>query len=325
MFFAFDCEGPITLNDNAFEFCKAIIPKGDLFFSKISLFDDYIAEIKKKPGYKAGNTLKLILPFLKLFGANNKILKEFSEKTILFLPYAPQFLKNFKNFNFFIISTSYKPYLEALCKITGFPLDQVFCTEVNFDEVEVSKAEKKILEKLFIEIQNMPFFNMPPAKESDYMVIERLEEIFFEEIPKLDIGHYFMEVNPIGGEEKAKVCEYLSKELNIPLENGLYCGDSITDAKALSLLREKNGISIAFNANRYALKSAEFFVLSEDAKILEDICKEILEKGKNALLSFLNGKTVGKIPKEEEAFKKLVEQSESFRKKIRGIHIGSLG
>ena len=63
--FVSDCEGPITKNDNAAELAEAFIPKGHIFFSKISLYDDYLAEVVHRPGYKAGDTLRLILPFSK--------------------------------------------------------------------------------------------------------------------------------------------------------------------------------------------------------------------------------------------------------------------
>ncbi len=67
-----DCEGPLALNDNAFELCREFIkPQGDRFFQQVSRYDDYLAEVAKKPGYKGGNTLKLILPFLKAHGLTN--------------------------------------------------------------------------------------------------------------------------------------------------------------------------------------------------------------------------------------------------------------
>jgi predicted HAD superfamily phosphohydrolase len=52
-----DCEGPLTLNDNAFELCEAFIPEGDKLFTLVSKYDDYLADIEKRPGYKAGDTL----------------------------------------------------------------------------------------------------------------------------------------------------------------------------------------------------------------------------------------------------------------------------
>jgi len=334
-FLALDCEGPLTLNDNAFEYSQAIIPKGDKFFTQISRFDDYLADIKKKKGYKAGDTLKLILPFLKLFGANNKSLREFSKKTLAFLPKVPETLSKLNQIlPTFIISTSYKPYLEALCEITNFPMENVFCTEVDLDKVKISSSEAQILRKLYEEILNMPEIKLPKdAKKPEDLpsellrILDRLEEIFFHIIWNMDIGVFLREVNPIGGFEKANACEKISKELAISLSEGFYAGDSITDTQALSLIKENNGISLSFNGNRYALRSAEFYALSQKGSIFLELSKLFLEKGKEGFENFtkIEPYEFGKIPEKREEFEKLVERSEAFRKRVRGEVIGALG
>ncbi|RLA85280.1 MAG: energy-converting hydrogenase A, subunit R, partial [Deltaproteobacteria bacterium] len=66
--FVTDCEGPISKNDNAFELCCHFIPEGEKFFSLLSRYDDYLAYVEKREGYKAGDTLRLIVPFLIAFG-----------------------------------------------------------------------------------------------------------------------------------------------------------------------------------------------------------------------------------------------------------------
>ena len=63
--FISDCEGPISKNDNAFELAANFIPNGDKLFANISKYDDVLADVLQKPGYSAGSTLKLILPFFK--------------------------------------------------------------------------------------------------------------------------------------------------------------------------------------------------------------------------------------------------------------------
>ena len=63
------CEGPLALNDHAFELCRDFLrPYGARFFRQVSRYDDYLANLVKKPGYRAVDTLKLILPFLKAQG-----------------------------------------------------------------------------------------------------------------------------------------------------------------------------------------------------------------------------------------------------------------
>ncbi|NPA39271.1 MAG: hypothetical protein GXO57_02360 [Thermodesulfobacteria bacterium] len=334
MFAAFDCEGPITLNDNAFEYCAYRIPKGDEFFKKISRFDDYLADIKKLPGYKAGDTLKLILPFLKLFGASNQELEEFSKKTLLFLPRADEVLVELnRKFPVFIISTSYEPYLKALCEKTGFPFSQVFCTKLDLDSVPLSKGEAKRLKELFKEILELPEVDFPSsAKTPEELspqtleVFERLERLFFEEVAQMEVGRFLREVNPIGGREKAEACKQISERLSVPLSEGVYTGDSITDTEALKLLKESQGLAIAFNANRYALRAAEFYALSKSAKIFTYLFEELLKKGKKAL-AFMETEfgEAGRIPEDKEKFEALVKKSEAFRKKVRGEVVGALG
>ncbi|MCS7150199.1 MAG: hypothetical protein RMI93_05625 [Caldimicrobium sp.] len=338
-FIAFDCEGPLTLNDNAFEFTAQIVPKGDYFFTQISRFDDYLADIKRRQGYKAGDTLKLILPFLRLFGATNELLEEFSERTLLFLRGIPEVLtKIHKDVPIFIISTSYKPYLIALSKKLNFPLSQIFCTEVDLNTVTLSGEERKALEGFYREIISFPPIALPKdAKSSEDLdtdqrrVLDRLEEIFFEHIWNFDCGVFLREVNPIGGEEKARACVEISERVGVPLREGFYCGDSITDVQALGLLKVEGGVSLAFNGNRYALRSAEFYALADHGYIFEDLVRVFLAKGVAGLRDMgvnvvRNAFEFGKIPPEGSSkFYKLVEKSEAFRKKIRGEAIGALG
>src|SRR4030042_468609 len=85
------CEGPLALNDNAFELCRDFLsPAGDRFFTQVSRYDDYLADVLKKPGYKAGDTLKLILPFLKAAGLTNARIRDYSVKTVKLMPGAAE-------------------------------------------------------------------------------------------------------------------------------------------------------------------------------------------------------------------------------------------
>ena len=77
-----DCEGPISKNDNAMELAASFIPDGGRFFSLVSKYDDFLADVEKRTGYKAGDTLKLILPFLKAHGVTNAEMVNYSRKKL---------------------------------------------------------------------------------------------------------------------------------------------------------------------------------------------------------------------------------------------------
>ena len=82
--FITDCEGPLTLNDNAYELSANIIKDGGELFKILSLYDDYLADVVKKENYKAGNTLKLILPFFVAENLTNDDLVDFSKSNLYF-------------------------------------------------------------------------------------------------------------------------------------------------------------------------------------------------------------------------------------------------
>ncbi len=294
-FIALDCEGPITLNDNAFELSEEFIPYGNKVFSVISKYDDFLADVVKRLNYKAGDTLKLIIPFFKSVGLTSKDMEEFSSKTLSLIDGAEQMIKDISRefphtIPAFIISTSYDSYLRALSKKTGFMFDNIYCTRVNIDSYNVSSSEAMLLKELINEIASM---DIPEWEEGikgysglddkNSKIIRRLDEIFWDIIAPMPIGRVFNEVNTVGGHEKANSLKDISKNLNMPLKDAIYAGDSITDVEAFQLLRSEGGISIAFNGNGYAVRNAEFAIASNDARLLHIIIKAFSTLG-NAML-----------------------------------------
>ncbi len=361
-----DCEGPLTQNDNAYELCQEFIPKGGQFFSIVSKYDDFLADVIKRPGYKAGDTLRLVLPFLKAFGVTDEKMEKFSERTLVLLPGTEVMLPLINGLlPSFIISTSYKPYLEALCKITSFPLENCYCTAVTLDEYFLSKEEAVTLKALASEIARMKMMEWPlDAKGHEdlepihHKTIKRLDEIFWKIIPSMSIGRILDEVNPIGGPEKARAVEDSVKRTGLDLEHVVYAGDSITDCQALDLVREARGVAISFNGNRYALRSAEYAILSDNTCVLYGISALLKERGRDAL-SGIGSSDMGMLDSRELVdaigrlgignkirseiggslergmlevyyipdtdFERLVEKSEKIRKEVRGHKVGELG
>jgi energy-converting hydrogenase A subunit R len=43
--FVTDCEGPISKNDNAMELAASFVPQGERFFSLLSKYDDFLADV----------------------------------------------------------------------------------------------------------------------------------------------------------------------------------------------------------------------------------------------------------------------------------------
>ncbi len=187
-----DCEGPLALNDNAFELCREFIqPQGDRFFQQVSRYDDYLVEVAKRPGYKSGDSLKLILPFLKAHGLTNAQIEAYSRKNVRLVPGAEGAFKflHSRDFPIFEISTSYRPFAEAVGLKLGFKKERIFSTELDLDRYSLSAAEAEELKRLQEEIVAAPAIELPPdAAAADLPApvaeaIAVLDRIFWERLP----------------------------------------------------------------------------------------------------------------------------------------------
>lgn len=337
-FFVTDCEGPLTINDNAFELAGKYIDDGKKFFQILSKYDDFLADEIKRPGYNAGDTLKLILPFLKAYGATDKEITEFSGDTLIMVPGARDTLQFLDcTMPSYIISTSYQQYIQALCNLTGFPFENTYSTQLDIDKYSLSGEEKKIIKQLRKDIL------------ADYS-FENLEKIFWETLPKLEIGRILGDVKTVGGEGKKEAALDIINRFQFKARDMMYVGDSITDVQPLEYSKEEGGLAVSFNGNEYAIKETEIAVMADNTlptSILADLFKKA---GKEEVLEFIDAfkesperalydypvdtqlslkyKNHSNIQIEivdEHNRDKVKERSMKYRKNVRGESIGGLG
>jgi len=291
-----DCEGPVSLNDNAQELAEFFIPDGDEFFAKLSKYDDFLADIEKKPGYRAGMTLRLILPFLKAYGATDEKIWDYSAGHIALVPGAKETLQYINgSMPAFIISTSYKPYIHSICELVGFPKERAFCTDLNLDVFDVSLGELVTLKQIGKEIAAMPMIELPDdattfdeLPETTKATIVRLNEIFWKEIFSMKSGNMYKNATVVGGQEKANVLVKNAESLGSQLNDVMYVGDSITDVQALEIVKNAGGIAVSFNGNRYAVESAEIACIAEDTSVISILATTFKKGGREATIELVN-------------------------------------
>ncbi|MCR5027460.1 MAG: hypothetical protein K6A34_08495 [Methanobrevibacter sp.] len=342
--FITDCEGPLTLNDNAFELCAHFIENGDELFKILSLYDDYLVDEVKKEGYKAGNTLKLILPFFVVDNIKNSDMIEFSKNNIYVIRDSKFLLEYLqKTMNTYIVSTSYGQYIEALSNYMNFPFENTYYTEVDVDSLILNDEELSKIKEFKNQILNNP---------KDY---DLFDDIFFVEIPKMGIYDIIKEIDVVGGLGKKLAIDDIIETDKIDINQILYIGDSITDVEPLEFARENDGISISFNGNEYPLKVAEIAIVSPSAIATAVIANVFAENDKSKVLQFINDYNDSQdIPKvfdeynisqeikdkffnvfkdecpiidiiNEDNFDKILKESVNMRNNIRGEDIGGLG
>ena len=270
--FITDCEGPLTLNDNAYEIAAEYIEDGDKLFKIISRFDDYLADELKKPGYHAGDTLKLIVPFFKLAGLANRDLIKFSREHIYLVEGSKEMLSLANDLmDAYIVSTSYGQYIKALCDYMDFPFENTYHTELDLDGSPSSgvgvgfKSPRFIKELEKIEEFRKIILEHPEESKEDFDV---LYDIFFNQIPQLQISKMIDDTKTVGGKGKEIAVRDIVEKLDLDFSSGdkiIYAGDSITDVEPLEYAKNHGGLAVSFNGNEYPLNVANIAVVSENA------------------------------------------------------------
>jgi energy-converting hydrogenase A subunit R len=298
-----NCEGPLALNDNAFELCRDFVqPDGSRFFQQVSRYESYLTEVLKKPGHQAGDTLKLILPFLKAQGLTNQQISDYSQKSIMLVPGAEPAYKflHTQGFPIFAISTSYRQFAQAVGQRLGFDPPRIFCTELDLDRYSLAPAEKEELLRLQEEIAAAPEIVLPPAAASPEDLAAPVQEavkvcdhIFQQRLPQMDIGVIYQEVNPVGGPDKARALEESLKSTDLKMSDVIYVGDSVTDVQALTAVRAGGGLGISFNGNRQAVKAAEVSIIADNAWPIALMASVFLLWGKEGVMELATKGTAG--------------------------------
>jgi len=352
-----DCEGPIVLNDNALELAAHFIPQGEEFFARLSKYDDYLADIVKKPGYQPGSTLIMILPFLKAFGATNKKIEYYSLYNIKPVPGAIETYKYIKaKMPLFVVSTSYSPFALALGEKLGVPAENIYSTKLDLDRYETDAKETIHFKELVKEILYLPIIEIPPNVTSpEYLPPQlkanahRLDQIIWQEVVTMKSGRVLLDVSPVGGVGKARAIQDSVEKEGSRLNDVMYLGDSITDAEALKLVKENRGVSISFNGNSYAIEAAEIACISPNAIVTAVLAEIFQHEGREGIIGIAKKWSPSAIREagieesllnkffavferefpiveviDDENKERLIDQSETFRAILRG-KAGQLG
>ena len=342
--FITDCEGPLTLNDNAYEMAANIIENGGELFKILSLYDDYLVDIVKKEGYKAGNTLKLILHFFVVDNLKNSDMVDFSKNNIYSVNDSKFLLDYLKEaMNIYIVSTSYGQYIEAVSDYMEVPFKNTFYTNVDMDVLKLNEDEIQKIKEFKKQILENP---------KDYKLFD---DIFFKQIPQMGIHEEIKKIEVVGGLGKKLAIDEIIERDNININEIFYIGDSITDVEPLEFAHKNNGISVSFNGNEYPLKVAEIAIVSPSAITTAVIANIYAENDKNKVLKFIedynNSKDYEKLFKDynvneeitnkffsifeddypiiqkvtDENYDEILKVSKEMRNNIRGQDIGGLG
>lgn len=271
-----DLEGPISIIDFAAELGRKLNEKSKFnfqrynmsqFFTMISNYDDYIIdvpgvkELLNIPEYQPGDTLRLMAPlYASCFNEND--LRNLAKQNIKLLPGCKELMKILhKDWDIFVVSTSYSQFAYIVAEVLNIPKDHVYCTEFNIKKLKQELRDMtNSIDSLMLEIFDKYLVN---NKNLD-CVIDDLNNFFWKD-RESNYTRVMNQISVIGGKRKEAAVEEISKRTKIPLSEMIVLGDSITDINMLQRIRDENGIAVSFNGNKFSVNRANVAVTTPNS------------------------------------------------------------
>ncbi len=267
----FDLEGPISVIDFAAEIGRLLSKKPELklqdydmgeFFFMISNYDDYIIDIpgvKEKlniPEYQPGDTLRIMAP-LYVACFSDKELLSLANQNLGLLPGCKELMKILhKEWDVYVISTSYTQFAHTITGALNIPKDHVYCTDLHIEKLKKGLTDIDATVDILVRKIFQKYLDNNKQLDS---VIEDLNTFFWEG----EESEYVKIMNHVqvrGGKRKELAVEDISKRTGVDISNMIALGDSITDINMLQRLKDEDGISISFNGNRFTAERANIAV-----------------------------------------------------------------
>ncbi len=320
MLFFTDWEGPWVLTDFAYEVAIAFFNNHE-FFERLSQYDDYLVLIEKRRGYEAGDTLRLLAPFIVALGISSDELKDLAERVLAYTPDAEESIGYLlkKGIEPVVISTAYEHFLEVSAKPLG--IRRIHATAFKPEKYRLPKDERDYILEAVEVIASLPEIDIPPNDRSKSSV-EWLNDFFWNKLAKMEAGRILDEVRAVGGQRKLEVV----RSYGIP--NPVVIGDSISDHAMLSWAKE-SGLAVSFNGNEFAVRNSNLAVISEttfaEAYIVEAYLSGGVEGVRKSVRREFDSDIADKLKGtefywiDESNVEEVVSKSKAMRRRLRGL------
>jgi predicted HAD superfamily phosphohydrolase len=173
--------------------------------------------------------------------------------------------------------------MDELAKHLGLEPANMYSTRVSFDGHAMGEREQKMfagLTNAFLQLPPITWNEAGVVSPDGQFAVDSLKAFLFERLSTLSVNQWLKSIHLMSGAARAEAVLEISKNTNTALEDMIYVGNSITDVNALSLVRERGGLSISFNGSKPAVLNAEYIVVSKDTGILKEIALAFCQSGK---------------------------------------------
>ncbi|MDR2846196.1 MAG: hypothetical protein LBV63_02830 [Candidatus Methanoplasma sp.] len=290
------CRGFLEMDNSARGLCERFISNGGKFYDLVTRYEDIIEYVLNRDTGRSGNTMRLITPFLKAFGATDYGMFSYSRDTLRTMPESKRVMGYLMSMMpTFLTTTAYEHSVMCLCDALDVPRGIVDCTEVNMDGFDFSRQEARTLRDFVTEINSLRLpnreyeINVPTNLDmSEIAMVRTFDEIVLKKMDNFEAVKMMRNMKSVGTNDKALYLLDIRKRTQIDLDGTAYIGGDITDYQALDLVRDMSGLSMSFNGSDFAVRGCNIAVMSRDCTVAAVLVQSFYNEGIESVLELVH-------------------------------------
>jgi len=294
--------GLLTSGNPMKRMCDRFMRNGGRLYDILTAFDNIQSFDLNCDDRESGDSIKTLVPLLKAAGVTDSSVHEFFVKDMALTPGSEVIHYMNRIMTTSIVSEAYEHHAMALCDSLKLPADSIHSTNVSFDELEMEREEAKRFREFAANISKMDIPRISSNGSAEYigqkdqMIMDTVDEIIAK-MDGMDFMYQIEEMRPIGGNGKALSLMEMRRKTEVDLECTAYIGNNATDYPAMDIIRDNDGLALAFNGDSYAVRRSNVAVMSPNSTVAAVLISEFYAKGLEGVYSLIGSWDRDKLSK----------------------------
>lgn len=268
-----EAQGFMTPCEAARIVAAEFIPDGAKLFDLLDRYDFVATYVLNRDGVSnSTDSNKLLALFLKAFDVTDYELRKFFGGKLPAMPGAGEAMGYFLDtMPTFVDSRMYEHALWSLCEKLDVPVNAANASPLDLDSMKMSRQTCRELRAVAADIcalrlSGMHYeLNVPAELDEDEMnMISVMDGIFLKKLQGTEAIDTVNTLASVGPNEKAYALLDIRKSTQVDLDGTVYIGSDVADFQAMDLVKDGNGLALAFNGSELAIHGCNVAVLSED-------------------------------------------------------------
>lgn len=263
--------GFITRNDPVRDICAEYIRNGGKLYDLLARYDTIISYALSRGDGNCGNVAKQMVPILLANGVTDSGAYSVCQRSLRLTPGIEGVFGYLKRqLPTFVCTESYEHQMMLLAEKLDIPAGNISCNMFSFEDFELSKPDARRIREMLPGFDNMALSDERyTISESRYLsyadnaLVDAVDRDLIKPIEKIGIMEAVRKDLKVSGNEKAYAILELCRKNEIPVSDTAFIGTRDSDFAGMDIVRDSNGLSLAFCGSEYAIRGCNVAVISD--------------------------------------------------------------